>query len=132
MLKRLVRCRSPGIVGLRVLQTQGGERPQWKNFPGSSCTKALSASIALPPLAVAVTTQIWIIGSVFVLAATIIIRLGPDISLDTIIIILIITDFEKIPLHQELDRGRDRCNKFISAQPIEFIGVLTGNYWGRI
>ena len=132
MLKRFVRCRSPGIVRLWVPQTQGGERPHWKNFYGSSRTKALAASIALPPLAVAVTTQIWIIGSVFVLAGTIIIRLGSDISLATIIIILIITDFEKIPLHQALDRGRDRCNKFVVAQPIEFIGVLTGNYWGRI
>ena len=58
----------------------------------------------------AVKTQIWIAVSVYVLVAIVKKRLDPDASLYTLLQILSVTLFEKMPLHQALDRGENKRN----------------------
>jgi hypothetical protein len=58
----------------------------------------------------AVKTQIWIAISVYVLVAIVKKRLDLDASLYTLLQILSITLFEKMPIHQALAGGENRCN----------------------
>ena len=58
----------------------------------------------------AVKTQIWIAVSVYVLVAIIKKRLALDASLYTLLQILSVTLFEKIPIHQALARDDSRCD----------------------
>ena len=58
----------------------------------------------------AVKTQIWIAVSVYVLVAIVKKRLDLDASLYTLLQILSVTLFEKMPLHQALDRGETRTD----------------------
>ena len=58
----------------------------------------------------AVKTQIWIAVSVYVLVAIVKRRLALDASLYTLLQILSVTLFEKIPLHQALARDDSRCD----------------------
>jgi hypothetical protein len=58
----------------------------------------------------ALKTQIWIAVSVYVLVAIVKKRLGLDASLYTLLQILSVALFEKIPLHQALAVGENRCN----------------------
>jgi transposase len=58
----------------------------------------------------AVKTQIWIAISVYVLVAIVKKRLDLDASLYTLLQILSITLFEKMPIHQALSGGENRCN----------------------
>jgi hypothetical protein len=58
----------------------------------------------------AVKTQIWIAVSVYVLVAIVKKRLDLDASLYTLLQILSVSLFEKMPLHQALARGENRCN----------------------
>lgn len=58
----------------------------------------------------AVKTQIWIAVSVYVLVAIIKKRLDLDASLYTLLQVLSVSLFEKMPLHQALAGGENRCN----------------------
>ena len=58
----------------------------------------------------AVKTQIWIAVSVYVLVAIVKKRLDLDASLYTLLQILSVTLFEKMPLHQALAGDENRCN----------------------
>jgi len=58
----------------------------------------------------AVKTQIWIAVSVYVLVAIVKKRLDLDRSLYTLLQVLSLTLFEKMPLHQALARDENRCN----------------------
>ncbi len=58
----------------------------------------------------AVKTQIWIAVSVYVLVAIIKKRLDLDASLYTLLQILSVTLFEKIPMHQALAGDENKCN----------------------
>ena len=58
----------------------------------------------------AVKTQIWIAVSVYVLVAIVKKRLDLDASLDTLLQILSVTLFEKMPIHQALAGDENRCN----------------------
>ena len=58
----------------------------------------------------AVKTQIWIAVSVYVLVAIVKKRLDLDASLYTLLQILSVTLFEKIPIHQALAGDENRCN----------------------
>ena len=58
----------------------------------------------------AVKTQIWIAVSVYVLVAIVKKRLDLDASLYTLLQILSVTLFEKMPLHQSLDGGETRID----------------------
>ena len=58
----------------------------------------------------AVKTQIWIAVSVYVLVAIVKKRLDLDASLYTLLQILSVTLFEKIPIHQALGGDENRCN----------------------
>ena len=55
-------------------------------------------------------TQIWIAVSVYVLVAIVKKRLDLDASLYTLLQILSVTLFEKMPIHQELAGDENRCN----------------------
>ena len=59
----------------------------------------------------AVKTQIWIAVSVYLLVAIVKKRLDLDASLYTLLQILSVTLFEKIPLHQALVGDENRCNQ---------------------
>jgi hypothetical protein len=59
----------------------------------------------------AVKTQIWIAVSVYVLVAIAKKRLDLDASLYTLLQILSVTLFEKIPIYQALARDETRCNQ---------------------
>ena len=59
----------------------------------------------------AVKTQIWIAVSVYVLVAIVKKRLGLEASLYTLLPILSVTLFEKMPLHQGLAGDENRCNQ---------------------
>jgi hypothetical protein len=59
----------------------------------------------------AVKTQIWIAVSVYVLVAIVKKRLGLNASLYTLLQILSVTLFEKMPLHQALAGDENRCNQ---------------------
>ena len=59
----------------------------------------------------AVKTQIWIAVSVYVLVAIIKKRLDLDASLYTLLQVLSVTLFEKMPLHQALAGDENRCNR---------------------
>ena len=72
-------------------------------------------------------TQIWIAVSVYVLVAIVKKRLDLDASLYTLLQILSVTLFEKMPIHQALAGDENRCNASINNQPIEFIRFLTGH-----
>ena len=58
----------------------------------------------------AVKTQIWIAVSVYVLVAIVNKRLDLDASLYTLLQILSVTLFEKMPIHQALAGDENRCN----------------------
>ena len=58
----------------------------------------------------AVKTQIWIAVSVYVLVAIVKKRLDLDASLYTLLQILSVTLFEKMPIHQALAGDENRCN----------------------
>ena len=58
----------------------------------------------------AVKTQIWIAVSVYVLVAIVKKRLDLDASLYTLLQILSVTLFEKMPIHQTLAGDENRCN----------------------
>ena len=58
----------------------------------------------------AVKTQIWIAVSVYVLVAIVKKRLDLDASLYTLLQILSVTFFEKMPTHQALAGDENRCN----------------------
>ena len=58
----------------------------------------------------AVKTQIWIAVSVYVLVAIVKKRLDLDASLYTLLHILSVTLFEKMPIHQALAGDENRCN----------------------
>ncbi len=58
----------------------------------------------------AVKTQIWIAVSVYVLVAIVKKRLDLDASLYTLLQILSVTLFEKMPLHQVLDGGEAKSD----------------------
>ena len=58
----------------------------------------------------AVKTQIWIAVSVYVLVAILKKRLDLDASLYTLLQILSVTLFEKMPIHQALAGDENRCN----------------------
>ena len=75
----------------------------------------------------AVKTQIWIAVSVYVLVAIVKKRLDLDASLYTLLQILSVTLFEKMPIHQALAGDENRCNASQITQPIEFIRFLTGH-----
>ena len=72
-------------------------------------------------------TQIWIAVSVYVLVAIVKKRLDLDASLYTLLQILSVTLFEKMPIHQALAGDENRCKRFANNQPIEFIRFLTGH-----
>ena len=55
-------------------------------------------------------TQIWIAVSVYVLVAIVKKRLDLDASLYTLLQILSVTLFEKMPIHQALAGDENRCN----------------------
>ena len=74
----------------------------------------------------AVKTQIWIAVSVYVLVAIVKKRLDLDASLYTLLQILSVTLFEKMPIHQACGR-RKQMQRFANNQPIEFIRFLTGH-----
>ena len=59
----------------------------------------------------AVKTQLWIAVSVYVLVAIVKKRLGLDASLYTLLQILSLTLFEKMPLHQALAGDENRCDE---------------------
>ena len=59
----------------------------------------------------AVKTQIWSAVSVYVLVAIVKKHLDLDASLYTLLQVLSVSLFEKMPLHQTLARGEDRCNQ---------------------
>ena len=59
----------------------------------------------------AVKTQLWIAVSVYVLVAIVKKRLDLDPSLYTLLQILSVTLFEKMPLHQALAGDENRCNQ---------------------
>ena len=75
----------------------------------------------------AVKTQIWIAVSVYVLVAIVKKRLDLDASLYTLLQILSVTLFEKMPIHQALAGDENRCNASQITNPIEFIRFLTGH-----
>ena len=58
----------------------------------------------------AVKTQIWIAVSVYVLVAIVKKRLAPDASLYTLLQILSVTLFEKMPLYQALAQDDSKCD----------------------
>jgi len=58
----------------------------------------------------AVKTQIWIAVSVYVLVAIVKKRLDLDVSLYTLLQILSVTLFERMPIDQALARDENRCN----------------------
>jgi hypothetical protein len=58
----------------------------------------------------AVKTQIWIAVSVYVLVAIVKKRLGLDASLYTLLQILSVTLFEKLPIHQALAQDDPKCD----------------------
>ena len=58
----------------------------------------------------AVKTQIWIAVSVYVLVAIVKKRLALDASLYTLLQILSVTLFEKIPIHQALEKDDSKCD----------------------
>ena len=58
----------------------------------------------------AVKTQIWIAVSVYVLVAIVKKRLDLDASLYTLLQILSVTLFEKMPIHQAIAGDENRCN----------------------
>ena len=72
-------------------------------------------------------SQIWIAVSIYVLVAIVKKRLDLDASLYTLLQILSVTLFEKMPLHQALAGDENRCNASQNNQPIEFIRFLTGH-----
>jgi hypothetical protein len=57
----------------------------------------------------AVKTQIWIAVSVYVLVAIVKKRLNLDASLHTLLQVLSVTIFEKIPIYQALAQGDTKC-----------------------
>ena len=69
-------------------------------------------------------TQIWIAVSVYVLVAIVKKRLDLDASLYTLLQILSVTLFEKMPIHQALAGDADA--RFANNQPIEFIEDTSG------
>ena len=68
---------------------------------------------------------IWIAVSVYVLVAIVKKRLDLDASLYTLLQILSVTLFEKMPIHRAL--AGDQMQRFANNQPIEFIRLLTGH-----
>ena len=72
-------------------------------------------------------TQIWIAVSVYVLVAIVKKRLDLDASLYTLLQILSVTLFEKMPIHQALAGDGKQMQRFANNQPIEFIRFLTGH-----
>ena len=72
-------------------------------------------------------TQIWIAVSVYVLVAIVKKRLDLDASLYTLLQILSVTLFEKMPIHQALAGDEKQMQRFANNQPIEFIRFLTGH-----
>ena len=72
-------------------------------------------------------TQIWIAVSVYVLVAIVKKRLDLDASLYTLLQILSVTLFEKMPIHQALAGDENRCNASQITKPSEFIRFLTGH-----
>ena len=76
----------------------------------------------------AVRTQIWIAISVYVLVAIIKKQLRLDVTLHTLLQILSLTLFEKLPLQQAF-KSVDRFeNNLIFQQAVEIVRVLTGHY----
>ena len=66
----------------------------------------------------AVKTQIWIAVSVYVLVAIVKKRLDLDASLYTLLQILSVTLFEKMPIHQALAGDENRCNASQITNPL--------------
>ena len=68
----------------------------------------------------AVKTQIWIAVSVYVLVAIVKKRLDLDASLYTLLQILSVTLFEKMPIHQALAGDENRCNASQITNQLDF------------
>ena len=66
----------------------------------------------------AVKTQIWIAVSVYVLVAIVKTRLDLDASLYTLLQILSVTIFEKMPIHQALAGDEKQMQRFANNQPL--------------
>ena len=83
-----------------------------RNFaPAQADSPAASVGIIAPAFSEnAVKTQIWIAVSVYVLVAIVKKRLDLDASLYTLLQILSVTLFEKMPIHQALAGDENRCN----------------------
>ena len=71
----------------------------------------------------AVKTQIWIAVSVYVLVAIVKKRLHLDASLYTLLQILSLTLFEKMPIHQALAGDENRCNEPLIANQLNLFAV---------
>ena len=76
----------------------------------------------------AVKSQIWIAVSVYVLVAIVKKRLNLDASLYTLLQILSVTLFEKMPLQQAFPGSDSQIRTGQRLQPTESIRVLTGHY----
>ena len=74
----------------------------------------------------AVKSQIWIAVSVYVLVAIVKKRLNLDASLYTLLQILSVTLFEKMPLQQAFPGSDYKSESMNAVQPTESIRVLTG------
>ena len=66
----------------------------------------------------AVKTQIWIAVSVYVLVAIVRKRLGLEASLYTLLQVLSVTIFEKIPMQTALSSGITRTDTVVSANQL--------------
>ena len=75
----------------------------------------------------AVKTQIWIAVSVYVLVAIVKKRLDLDASLYTLLQILSVTLFEKMPIHQALAGDENRCNASQITNQLNLFDFLTGH-----
>ena len=75
----------------------------------------------------AVKTQIWIAVSVYVLVAIVKKRLDLDASLYTLLQILSVTLFEKMPIHQALAGDENRCNASQITNQLNLFRFLTGH-----
>jgi hypothetical protein len=74
-----------------------------------------------------VKTQIWIAVSVYVPVAIVKKRLGLEASLYTLLQILSVTLFEKIPLQQALTAGEYKTSDTESANQLDLFTLLTGH-----
>ena len=95
-------------------ETLNAEKAGTKRSPETSSLKWIKQHLRIKQFygtsENAVKTQIWIAVSVYVLVAIVKKRLDLDASLYTLLQILSVTLFEKMPIHQALAGDENRCN----------------------